>query len=188
MRSVLKLVLINVVLMVLVYLLLTFYAKSRLFSYDLHKFLHIFGAVIFLGNIIVTSVWIRLAERSKDPAVIRFAITAIKRMDSFFTNPGVLLIILNGLLMASTSRWNGVYGTSWIAAGLTLLTLSGILWAGILLRYQSKLAKLADSSEGDAQLHDEFFRLLHKWHSWGSITMVLPILSLVFMVVKPKLW
>ena len=41
-------------------------ASLPLFPYQWHVFLHIAGAVVFLGNIIVTGVWMLLAERDEE--------------------------------------------------------------------------------------------------------------------------
>ena len=43
-----------------------------LYPYRWHLFLHIAGAVIFLGNIIVTGAWMLMAERTQSPSVLHF--------------------------------------------------------------------------------------------------------------------
>ena len=44
-----------------------------LFPYRWHTFLHIAGAVVFLGNIIVTAAWMLMAERTRSVNVIHFS-------------------------------------------------------------------------------------------------------------------
>lgn len=56
-----------------------------------------------------------------------------------------------------------------------------------LLRYQFALVKLSDGPE-NAEMPGEFFSTLHRWHMWGAIAIVLPVVSLVLMVNKPELW
>ncbi|HLN13518.1 MAG TPA: DUF2269 family protein, partial [bacterium] len=41
--------------------------------YDVVKFFHILGAVLFVGNIIVTAMWKARADRTGDLATIAFA-------------------------------------------------------------------------------------------------------------------
>jgi uncharacterized membrane protein len=186
-RSILNLLIVNAVIGGLVYLLLTYYAPSRIFSYDLHKFLHVAGVVIFLGNVITTALWVFLAERSKDPSVIRFAVSTISRMDLYFTQPGVMLIVLNGLLL--TTQGNDIYKTSWIAASLASFTLSGIVWGAVLKGHQRSLVNLSHAPQGtNDALPEEFFPVLHKWYRWGIVAIILPLISLMFMSVKPNLW
>jgi uncharacterized membrane protein len=150
------------------------------------KTLHIFGVVIFLGNIIVTGVWMVWAERDGRRATLSFAANAVNWADVFFTAPGILLILADGLMMAS--RWGGVV-TSWIAVGLGLFTLSGVLWVCFLVRYQDRLISLsAGNSQPEAELPDAFFRVLHNWYVWGVTATILPLVSLMVMVLKPKFW
>ena len=81
-------------------------ASLPLFPYQWHVFLHIAGAVVFLGNIIVTGVWMLLAERTRSIPVIHFSAKAVIRADFLFTLPGVLLLVMNGLVMV-VARWGG---------------------------------------------------------------------------------
>ena len=78
------------------------------FPYGWHLFLHIAGAVIFLGNIIVTGAWMLMAERTYISRVIHFSAKAVIRADFLFTLPGVLLVLINGLIMAY-ARWGGAF-------------------------------------------------------------------------------
>ena len=48
-----------------------------LFPYRWHTFLHIAGAVVFLGNIIVTGAWMLMAERTRIGRVIHFSAKAV---------------------------------------------------------------------------------------------------------------
>ena len=161
---------------------------EMLLPYQWYMLLHILGAVMFTGNIIVTAAWMRLAERTKEPAVMHFASRGVNWADAFFTGPGVLLILLNGLALAA-ARWGGVLETSWITAALALFALSGMAWAGFLLRYQHSLIRLSGDSIGSgSQLPEDFVGVLHRWYAWGVVATVLPFISLFLMVVKPELW
>ncbi len=153
------------------------YRYPLVLPYEWHKALHIFWAVIFVGNIIVTGAWMLLAERTRDPSVLQFAARAVNWADVFFTGPGVILVLWNGLVLSS--QWGGVFRTSWITAALALFLLSGIVWVGLLLPYQHRLIQRSG---------DEFFQILHRWYFWGTVATILPLISLVLMAVKPTLW
>ena len=122
------------------------------------------GAVIFLGNIIVTGAWMLMAERTRSPGVIHFSAKAVIRADFLFTLPGVLLVLLNGLFMASAGWGEVFHDVSWISVALALFTMSGIIWVGALLRLQHRMAVLS-ARPGDADsLSPQFYSALYKWY------------------------
>ena len=156
-----------------------------LYPYRWHLFLHIGGAVIFLGNIIVTGAWMLMAERTQSPSVLHFSAKAVIRADFLFTLPGVLLVLLNGLFMAS-ARWGGVFhDVTWVTVALALFTMSGIIWVGALLGLQHRMAVLSAPSGNADSLSPQFYFTLHKWYFWGALATILPLGSLYLMVVKP---
>jgi uncharacterized membrane protein len=175
----LRLPVILIVLTVLVSLPFPFYTRQW------HLLMHILGAVLFIGNIVITAVWIILAVRTGQPAVAHFAAKAVTQADLLFTIPGVLLIFLNGLVLAPVYGDGNFLAVSWVVAALILLILSGVVWAGFLLRYQSQLVELSASAD---QLSSEFMIAFRNWGIWGGVATVLPLTSLILMVFKPTLW
>jgi len=148
--------------------------------YNWHKWLHILGAVLFLGNIIVTGFWMLLAERNGDESSIRFAAIAVNWADVFFTAPGVILLLGNGILLSQ--QWGGLYQMAWIKISLILFTLSGVLWVAALIPLQNRLARWAETPDA---LPVAFFSALHWWYFWGLVATLLPLGSMILMVVKP---
>ena len=63
-------------------------------TYLLLKSFHIFGVVIFLGNIIITGWWKVMADRTKNKQIIAFAQRQVTITDYLFTFGGVLLILV----------------------------------------------------------------------------------------------
>ncbi len=165
--------------------ILGFLHHPLLFSYQWHKLLHILGAIFLIGNIVITGVWMFMAERTDNPDIMAFAVKMVNWADVFFTVPGIFLIIANGDILSE--QWGGVFNVSWIVVSLALFVLSGIVWAGLLLRYQNSLIRLSESMHNEKKSR-EFFTLLHKWYFWGSAATVLPLISLVLMFLKPKIW
>jgi uncharacterized membrane protein len=139
--------------------------------------------VIFIGNIVVTAAWMLLAERTRQPPVVHFAARAVMLADTLFTLPGVVLLFANGLILAPVYTGSSLLSVGWVAAGLIILILSAVMWAGFLLRYQVRLITL---SAGDTlpQAFDAAFR---RWTVWGIIATILPIIALLLMVFKPAL-
>ncbi|HSM16442.1 MAG TPA: DUF2269 family protein [Gemmatimonadales bacterium] len=150
------------------------------------RLLHIAGAVLFLGNIIVTGLWMASAERTGATAVLKFGVHAVNWMDVFFTAPGVILILVSGLPLAS--QGGGITRVPWILAALLLFVLSGVIWVGLLIPDQHRMIRLSDPVPPERALPPAFFRCLHRWYVWGVVATVLPLISLFLMVFKPKLW
>ena len=168
-------------------ILLNIAGQPQFLPYQWHKLLHIVGAILFLGNIIVTAAWLALAEQTRNPATLHFAAKAVNWADVFFTAPGVLLVLANGQIMAKAT-WGGL-SASWIVLALGLFILSGIVWGAFLVRLQHRLIQLSRPPAGSAApLPASFFHVLHAWYRVGIVATVLPIMSLVLMVLKPVLW
>ena len=158
-----------------------------LYLYRWHTFLHIAGAVVFLGNIIVTAAWMLMAERTRSTSVIHFSAKAVIRADLLFTLPGVLLILLNGfaMVLARWGGWGAFHQLSWITVALALFTASGVIWVGILIPIQHRMAVFSHPSDYPDSLPSEFFSALRRWYIWGGIAIALPVCSLYLMVNKP---
>jgi uncharacterized membrane protein len=169
----------------LIVAILAFLHHPLLFSYQWHKLLHILGAILLVGNIVITGVWMFMAERTNNPDVMRFAARMVNWADVFFTVPGIFLLITNGDILSE--QWGGVFHVSWIVVSLVLFAISGIVWIGLLLRYQNRLITLLGPMQGEKGT-PELFKVLHKWYFWGSIATVLPLISLVLMFLKPRVW
>jgi len=152
-----------------------------------HLTLHVAGAVLLIGNAIAMAVWLSVAGFVGSEASKRRAARVVNRGDVWFTVPGVVLLMLNGMAMVAV-RYGGpaaFTSTTWIAAGLVLLSLTGIIWALRLVPAQLGLYRLAAA---DGQLDVVAFRsLLVRWSVWGSVATALPILAAFVMITKPTL-
>ncbi|MGH8119665.1 MAG: DUF2269 family protein [Gammaproteobacteria bacterium] len=73
------------------------------------KSLHILGAVIFLGNIIVTGWWKVMADRTKNPKVIAFAQRQVTMTDFVFTAGGAAIILTRYVGVSRlVARWSAL--------------------------------------------------------------------------------
>lgn len=153
-----------------------------------HLGLHILGAILLIGNALVMAVWLTLAGFVGDDDAKRRAATIVNRGDAWFTVPGVLLLLGNGLAMVS-ARYGGfpaALAVDWIVAGLGLLTATGVIWAIRLLPTQLALHRLA-STDGPLD-RPAFGSLLNRWYVWGVAATVMPVLAAFFMTTKPNIW
>ncbi len=153
-------------------------------TYLILKSLHIFGAVIFLGNIIVTAWWKVMADRTRNPAVIAFAQRQVTMTDYVFTAGGAALVLATGIGNAM-SHGMDYLGIRWLAWGYWLFIISGILWIAILVPVQIKQAKLARKFAESGNIPDVYWRLGHIWIVTGVLATIIPLANIYWMVFKP---
>jgi uncharacterized membrane protein len=150
-------------------------------------FFHLVGVILFMGNIIVTAMWMSQARRTQNAQVLHFASRSLMRSDTIFTVPGILLILVPGLL--TVGPWGGFPGASWAELGLAFFLLSGLIWLIVLLRLQKRMVRLSQEAvESSSELGEPFYRAASQWMMWGGIATLLPMATLYLMVYKPKLW
>ncbi|HET9252799.1 MAG TPA: DUF2269 family protein [Candidatus Eisenbacteria bacterium] len=150
------------------------------------KLLHVFAVVLFLGNIIVGVFWKAIADKTRDPRVMAFAMDGIIRSDRFFTMPGVLLILIAGFGAAGVGKLPMIR-TAWIFWSIVLFTISGIAFMGWLVPIQKKLRAVATAGAEDGSKMDwaAYGRLSAQWKMWGLVALITPLIALVLMVMKP---
>jgi uncharacterized membrane protein len=154
------------------------------YGHTWNLFMHVFGAVVFMGNIIVTAAWASLARRSRNIEALRLGVRGIVITDSIFTVPGALLVLLNG----------GIIGTpyfrahaTWLFVSIGLFLASGVVWGSVLVPIQKRLSSLMKATPGGASIPPEAELLLKRWFQWGGVATLLPLLVLALMVFKPAL-
>ena len=160
------------------------------FSTSVHQtlvLLHVFGAIIFMGNLIVSAMWMANAKKTHDADVLYFASRMVIRADWVFTLPGVLAILIPGLL--TVGPWGGFPGASWAELALALFILSGLIWGIVLVRLQKRMLEISrEAVQLKTALSDEFYKVEGRWMMWGGIATLLPLGALYLMVFKPQLW
>ena len=149
-------------------------------------FFHVFGAILFMGNIVVSAMWMGQAKRSHNPHVLHFAAKSVMRADKMFTIPGLFLILTTGLL--TVGPWGGFGKAAWAELALAFFILSGVIWSVILLRLQKRMILLAAAAVDSGEAGTDFHQALKKWNMWGGIATLLPFASLILMISKPSLW
>ena len=150
----------------------------------IYLFLHVLGAVLFLGNIITTAFWKIRQDRASSPEPLHHMAQSIMRADYILTIPGLALLILFGLL---TARAYGYSFTemNWLTLSLLLFAVSGALWGAVLLPCQLKMIELSRQGMKSGLLPESYYRYSKRWNVWGTVNTVIPVIVLFLMVVKP---
>jgi uncharacterized membrane protein len=166
-------------------MIVTLAARTASFmdAYTLLKALHVLGAVLFVGNIIVTAVWKGMADRNGRPEVVGFAQRLVTLTDWIFTFGGVLLVLGAGLAMTRVAGLS-IWETSWLRHGLVLFFVSGLVWGAVLIPIQIAQARMARQFGNGGQIPDRYWRLNRLWFVWGIAATVLPVVNIAIMVLK----
>jgi uncharacterized membrane protein len=148
------------------------------------KAVHVLGAILFVGNLLVTAVWKTLADRTRDGRVIAYAQRMVGVTDVAFTGLGAVVVLLTGLLMIipyGIEMWR----VPWLMWGLGLFMVSGLLWVMVLVPVQIRQAKLARGFAEGGAIPDDYWRLARVWAIFGTVATLLPVVNVFLMVYKP---
>jgi len=150
-----------------------------LIASDTVKIVHVLSACLFLGNVVVSGTWAALAERTRNYEVIAFSNRLVLVTDLLFTLTGALLVVITGSVMAH--RYGGASSQGWIAWSYALFTISGLIWALVLVPIQLRQRTLL---KRDRAITTEYLRLSRVWQVSGAIATVVPLPILYLMITK----
>jgi len=143
------------------------------------KSLHILGASLFLGNIIVSAFWKVLADRTGNYSVIRFATRLVNVTDTVFTGLGATLLLVTGHLLAG--NYGGILSNDWILWSYVLFGVSGVIWIAVLVPIQFKQAHMLRMSPTE-EIPKEYHRLARIWSFAGTLATLFPLPAVYLMV------
>jgi uncharacterized membrane protein len=145
-------------------------------------FLHVSGAVAWVGGGLMLSVVGRRAKTSGDLAVIRnFAGTLSYTGRVFF--PAVLLVVVTGVWMVF-SEWDGDFTRPWVLLALTGFALAFLIGAVFLSRAAIGLGRVANQPDATVAATAE---PLQRWLTGYWVVLAVLTLTLWDMVFKPSL-
>ncbi len=156
-------------------------------SYDSLKIMHIFGIVLFLGNIIITGWWKTMADRTGEHRVIAFAQRQVTVTDWVFTFGGVCLLLPSALGMVyhlNDNVMQEINSQSWLWWGYYLFLASGVIWVLILIPVQIVQARMAREFAVSGKIPPRYWLYGKIWLVFGILATVLPLGNLYWMVIK----
>ncbi|MDH4126168.1 MAG: DUF2269 domain-containing protein [Gammaproteobacteria bacterium] len=155
-------------------------------SYLILKMLHVASVVIFLGNITTGLFWANHAHKSREFKLIASTFDGIIRSDRRFTTPGVLGILITGLVAAAVAGLP-LLSTGWIFWPIVLFSISGLVFAVWVAPLQRKILQLARSTDSTEAAWQRYMELYKRWELWGLVALITPVAAMVIMVLKPAL-
>ncbi len=147
------------------------------------KTLHALGAILLIGNGMVSALWKGLADRTGDARIVARAQRSVAVADWVFSLPGALLLLVTGL--ARMGELGGMGAQPWIRRGLEIYALVVLLWLAVLVPVQAKQGKLAKAFGAGGEIPPAYRRLRLIWNLVGGIVLLLLLAALVFMVLRP---
>lgn len=147
-------------------------------------FLHITGSVLFVGNIITAAFWKVRADIEGNPSHIHRTAKNVMLADYVFTLPGLVLLIVSGIVMAYRSGF-GINGMNWLTASLVLFGVTGLIWGGALIPLQKSMIRHSGHSVECGAVTAGYKKASRHWAIFGTIATLLPLAVLYFMVSKP---
>ncbi|HIP22162.1 MAG TPA: DUF2269 family protein [Rhodobacteraceae bacterium] len=161
---------------------------AQFLDYSTLKIIHMFGIIVFLGNIIITGWWKTLADKTGDYRIIAFAQRQVTLTDWIFTLGGVVLVLLGGLGMVAHLNENvmdEIHSTKWLGWGYYLFLLSGVIWVVILIPLQIIQAKMARKFAKTGDIPERYWLYGKLWLYFGILAILIPLVNLYWMVFKP---
>jgi uncharacterized membrane protein len=150
--------------------------------YLIWKLLHVFAAIIFVGNITLGPFWKTASDKTKDRGKIADTLKNIIRADRLFTMPSVAFLIIFGFGAQMSAGYE--METPWIMWGLVMVIISAIAFMAKVVPLQKKMYALA--SDENKFNWEEYQKLSKQWNIWGSIATLAPYIAVILMVLKPS--
>ncbi|CAG7607601.1 hypothetical protein PAESOLCIP111_00976 [Paenibacillus solanacearum] len=144
-------------------------------------FLHVFGVILFVGNIITAAFWKVRADLGGHPEVIHSAARNVMLADYCFTLPGLLLIIVSGSLMA-VQGGHSIAGFNWLTSSLILFAVTGIIWLAVLIPLQRRMIRYSREAIGAGRISADYKKASKSWAIYGTAATLLPVVILYLMI------
>lgn len=153
-------------------------------SYLTLKCVHLFGVVVFLGNIVVTGWWKFMADRTGRPEIVAFAQRQVTLTDFVFTGGGALLLGIGGIGNAMLHHMDFLH-VKWLAWGFWQFAASGAIWLLVLIPVQIRQAKMASTFREGGTIPQSYRKLALIWNVFGTLATLIPLSNIYWMVFKP---
>ncbi len=146
--------------------------------------IHIFAAILLIGNLVTAAFWKVRANRSGNLEHIASTAQALIRSDYAFTAPGLAGLLVTGIVMGGITGWRR-FEEPWLAASFLLIIVIAIIWLAGLVPQQRRMARLAQSSLLEGALNPAYRRAGKLWSMFGGLITLISVVILFLMVLKP---
>lgn len=151
-------------------------------DYSVVLFIHVLAVVLAFGPTFGYGLIFSLLP--KYPGSAPAFLEAIRKVDNYLVNPGMIVLLLAGIYLLSDGPWEA--SEAWISIGfLAIIVLFGLQHA----YFRPQGRKAQEIAERDLKsgetLSDEFEAISRQLGTVGPIAGLIVIVTIFFMVVKP---
>ncbi|XXF74929.1 DUF2269 family protein [Myxococcaceae bacterium GXIMD 01537] len=150
---------------------------------NLLKLLHLLAVVVFLGDIVVTAVWRLLADRTREPRVIVYALRLMEISDKYLLTPSAMVLGVTGYLRAHLQGIPLGSSPAFVSAQV-LFMVSGAVWSLALRPIQARQLVMAESLGASDASFADYLLLTRRWFFWGLVAMLSAFGSMALMVIR----
>jgi len=144
---------------------------------------HIAGMIMFMGNLMISSVWKFSADRSKHPTLMCFALRQVAMMDRIFGAAGVSLMLFSGIAIVVMQGMS--WASSWMAGGAALFMLACGLWLGVMVPTHGRQEMMSKDIAAGRPIASRYWQLSWVWHGAGVATICVLLLGAYWMMSAP---
>jgi uncharacterized membrane protein len=153
-------------------------------SYLWMKALHLFGVIMFLGNLVISSWWKIMAARTRNPVIITFAQHQATFADRLFAGGGLLLMLIGGPGNVMQHHLDFLH-IFWLKWGFWLFVAVGMIWGAILVPLQIAQSRMARQFAAGGKIPARYWKLERLWQAFSLLATLLVLMSIYWMVFKP---
>jgi uncharacterized membrane protein len=146
-------------------------------------FIHVLGAIIWVGGGVMLSLVGARARKSNDPRIIGEFARMLSYVGLRVLTPAVVAVLLTGLWLVFTgSEWQ--FTQLWVLLGLGAFIMAFLIGAVYLSRIAIQLDRLATRTDMDPQAARD---LLGRWMVGYQVILLILLFAVWDMVFKPGL-
>lgn len=151
-------------------------------AFLISKGIHGLAALLFLGHIFWTGIWMWHAWKGGDAHQVHRVALFANVLDVWCTAVASMVIIATGSFQVAYLG----YTPLWLWVGVSGFGLSGVIWIVLLIPWQEVMIRQAEAwDSGEETAAPAFHRFLVLWTWWGAVAVVLPVATYLLMITKP---
>jgi len=150
--------------------------------YEVVLAVHIMAVVVAFGVTFAYPIMFAVGARH-DPRSLPLLHRVEYTVERLLVNPGLLLVILAGIYLASKGHYWSDFFVQWgLGAAIVIGGLVGSVMIPTAKRAEQAAARdIAAASDGEVQLSDEYRALVRRLSTVGSLLSVLVLVTILFM-------
>jgi uncharacterized membrane protein len=157
-------------------------ASADISGYSVGLFIHVAAVVLAFGPTFGYGLIFSVLPRHPRSAPAMFE--AVRRIDTYLVNPGMIVVLLAGIYLTSEGNWGG--GEGFIVVGwIAIIALFG-LQHGFFRPQGRKAQAIAERDlQGGDTLSEEFQAISRRLGTVGPVAGLIVLVTIFFMVAKP---